>query len=424
MLGFGKGKEEEPPPIEEALPLGAIEEVVLNQLGLGDQGAILAVDTLIGQAIHHMASDLHLEPWRECLAIRYRLDGVLHEVAEIPREHQERIVARIKVLAKLVVYQKDTPQDGRIDAHADRLGRALRVSTFPTINGEKTVIRILDAQQDLFDIGTLGFRDEVVEGLRELIFRPQGTLLLTGPSSSGKTTTIYALLRELMDSHEPSRHIVTIEDPVEYQLDRIAQTQISPHLGFTFETAFRSILRQDPDVITVGEIRDTDTARTVVQAGLTGHLVISTIHSGTAAGVFSRLLDMGIEPFLVASSVTGVLAQRLVRANCESCAQPYTPDHALRSRYMILDDEVTFKKGTGCDACRNIGFSGRTAIGELLMVNEEIADLVLSRARTRKLQEAARRNRMTTLLDHGVQRAVEGTTTLEELRHVVPPPEN
>lgn len=424
MFGFGRKRAEPGPEPGDTLALDEIEGVLVNLVGRGEDGAILAVDTAICQAVHHRASDLHFEPWRESLALRYRLDGVLHDVACLPKEHQERVTGRIKILAQLIIYQRDTPQDGRIEPHPDRLNRAMRVSTFPTINGEKTVIRILDPQQDLLDTDSLGFREEVVAGLRDLVFRPQGTLLLTGPSSSGKTTTIYALLRELLAARDPSRHIVTIEDPVEFHLDRVAQTQVRPNQGLTFETAFRSLLRQDPDVIMVGEIRDPDTARTAVQAGLTGHLVISTIHSGTAAGVFSRLLDMGIEPFLIASSLSGALAQRLIRANCRHCAEPYDPEPALLSRYCVDGSGSTFMKGTGCSECRGIGYSGRTGIGELLMVNEEMADLVLGRVRTRKIQEAALRNGMTTLLEHGVEKAERGVTTLEELRLVVPPPEN
>lgn len=410
--------------IEGPLPLEQIEGTLRRLLEMGDKGPGLAVDTAIRQAIHHRSSDVHFEPWHDCLALRYRLDGALHGVAVIPKEYQERIIARIKVLSDLIVYQKETPQDGRIDAHEDRLNRALRVSTFPTIYGEKTVIRILDPYHGLLRLESLGFAEEVVTGLRRLMFNPQGTLLLTGPSSSGKTTTIYAILRELMAGADASRNIVTIEDPVEYRLGRIAQTQINPNLGFTFVSAFRSLLRQDPDIIMVGEIRDADTARTAIQAGLTGHLVISTIHSGTAAGVFTRVLDMGIEPFLVASSITGVLAQRLIRTNCTHCARPYNPPQILKDQYLIPNKKFNFKRGKGCSQCRGIGFRGRLAIGELLPVGEEMSDLILTRALTRKLQEAALRNGMATILHHGLQKAANGESTLEELQAVVPAPED
>ncbi|MEK7794848.1 MAG: GspE/PulE family protein [Candidatus Hydrogenedentota bacterium] len=408
---------------EDPLALPDIESVLDRLLSLGENGVVKSVDTLICQAVHHRASDLHLEPWRDCLSLRYRLDGVLHEIAMLPKKYQEKVVARVKVLANMIPYQKEIPQDGRIDGHKDRLNRALRASTFPTIHGEKVVIRILDSQQDLLRLDSLGFLDQVVIGLRKLVFKPQGTLLLTGPSSAGKTTTIYALLRELMVLHASSRHIVTVEDPVEYQLGRVSQSQISPQLGFTFEMAFRALLRQDPDVIMIGEIRDPETARTAIQAGLTGHLVISTIHSGSSAGVFTRLLDMGIEPFLAASSVSGVLSQRLVRSNCIHCKQPYKPEPALRVQYGLPERGVKYRRGIGCEECRGIGFRGRTAIGELLKVDDVLADLVLTRARTSVLHETALETGMTTLLEHGVQKAAEGITTIEELRLAIPPPD-
>jgi type II secretory ATPase GspE/PulE/Tfp pilus assembly ATPase PilB-like protein len=340
----------------------------------------------------------------------------------LPKEYQEKIIARIKILARMVVYQKDVPQDGRINADETGCRKEMRVSTFPTVYGEKTVIRLFDSSRNLLSVESLGFRDEVMKSLRELIFRPQGTLFLTGPSSSGKTTTIYALLHELTASRQPAPHIVTIEDPVEYRLGNISQTQISPHAGFTFDKALRSALRQDPEVIMVGEVRDAETARTAVQAGLTGHLVISTIHSGTAAGVFTRLLDMGIEPFLIASSVSGVLAQRLVRINCPHCTAPYTPEAPLLHRFGITDKDTPLYRGAGCEECQGIGYRGRMAIGELLLVNEEIADLILARSRTSVLHEAALRNRMVTLADDALEKVRKGTTTIEELRRVLPPP--
>jgi type II secretory ATPase GspE/PulE/Tfp pilus assembly ATPase PilB-like protein len=379
---------------------------------------------MISQAVHHGASDFHLEPWRDCVMVRYRLDGTLHEIALLSKRHQERLVARIKVLSNMVTYQKELPQDGRVEAHKDRLGRSFRASTFPTIYGEKAVIRILDHKQDLMQTASLGFREEVVEGLDEIVSRPQGALLLTGPSSSGKSTTIYALLRELMRTHQDSRHIVTIEDPVEYQLGRIGQTQINPQMGFTFDVALRSMLRQDPDVIMVGEIRDSETANMAIQAGLTGHFLISTIHSGTAAGVFARLLDMGIEPFLAASAVTGVLAQRLVRKICEYCLEEHNPEPQLIELYEIPSHGSRFYRGEGCSECRRLGYQGRQAIGELLRVNEEIGNLVLSRAQTRTIQEAATRNGMMTLIEDGVDKVLDGITTLEELNLVVPPPDD
>jgi type II secretory ATPase GspE/PulE/Tfp pilus assembly ATPase PilB-like protein len=283
-----------------AVPLAKLQERLLDALDQpNDSGIANAVDAIISQGAYHGASDLHLEPWAEVLSIRYRLDGILQQVAVIPRTHLPKILARIKVLADLVVYRKDVPQDGRIDAEKTSCGRPMRVSSVPTVKGEKIVIRLLGDRHELYSLDSLGFQTNVVDAMRALIIRAQGMLLLTGPSSSGKTTTIYALISEMMKLQKNTINIVTIEDPVEYTLDKISQIQVNPHVDFTFANALRSILRQDPEVIMVGEIRDIETAQIATQAGLTGHFVISTIHSGTATGVFTRLLDMGIEPFLV-----------------------------------------------------------------------------------------------------------------------------
>ncbi len=414
-------KKEAQAPIQTAMiPLGTIEGALLEQLDAGENGVIRAVDVALHQAALHRASDIHFEPWAECLAVRYRIDGILHNIARLPKGSQDKITARIKVLSKLVVYKKDIPQEGRIDADAAAFGQGMRVSTFPTVAGEKTVVRILDASSNLLGLDALGFREGMVARLREFMGRPHGTLLLTGPSSSGKTTTIYALLREMMATRKPAAHIVTIEDPVEYRLGEIAQTQVNPNAGFTFQTALRSILRQDPDVIMVGEVRDAETARTAIQAGLTGHLVISTIHSGTAAGVFARLLDMGIEPFLIASSVTVVLAQRLVRRNCPQCSADYEPEPALLETFGLVPGQGRFRQGNGCEACQDIGYCGRTAIAEMLTVNEELADCILARPRTRTLHKVALSNAMTTLMQDGLEKAKSGLTTLEELQRVLP----
>ena len=390
----------------------------------GDEGAIKTVDAVLTHAVQNRASDVHFEPWEDCVSLRYRIDGLLHEVARLPILHHARLIGRIKVVAHMLTYQKDLPQDGRIDPEATPCGKAMRVSTFPTVYGEKVVIRVLDADPNLFSIDVLGFRPEVVTALRAIIARPQGTLLLTGPASSGKTTTIYALLKEILNQRTTSAHVVTIEDPVEYRLGRVAQTEVNPHIGFTFDAALRSILRQDPEVIMLGEIRDTETARAAIQAGLTGHLVISTIHSGTAAGVFSRLLDMGVEPYLVASSVTGVLAQRLVRRNCPHCRVSYTPpDPAMAPRFGLMTPRTVFQRGNGCEACQDIGYRGRSSIGELLVVNEEIADLVLAHSRTFTIHEAALRQGMLPLAADAARCVREGTTTVEELQRVLPPPQ-
>ncbi len=385
-----------------------------------ESGMADAVDLMISQAAYHGASDIHLEPWAEYVSLRYRIDGILQEVALIPRNFHQKIIARIKVMADMVVYRKEVPQDGRIDAEKTTCGRPLRVSTVPTVKGENTVIRLLGDLEGLYALDVLGFQPHVVAGLRESISRSQGALLLTGPSSSGKTTTIYALLREMMQIKQNATNIVTIEDPVEYVMDKISQIQVNTHVDFTFANALRSILRQDPEVIMVGEIRDLETAKMAVQAGLTGHYVISTIHSGTAAGVFTRLLDMGIEPFLVASSITAVLAQRLVRLNCPECTEPYEPPPILLERFNQVREGQQFYRGVGCEACEGIGYRSRAAVGELLAMDTALSELVLQRPTTSRLHEAAVAHGMETLLDDAFSKARKGITTVEELFRVMP----
>ncbi len=404
-----------------AIPLNQIQNELLALLDQTDEtGVADAVDLLISQGAYHGCSDIHLEPWADYFSLRYRIDGILHQCAFIPKEFQPKINARIKVLADLVVYRKDVPQDGRIDFEKTTCGRPLRVSTVPTIKGEKTVIRLLGDTVELYTLETLGFQPPVIQTLQDVITRTSGALMLTGPSSSGKTTTIYALLRELMSLQKNTTNIVTIEDPVEYTMDRISQIQTNPHVDFTFATALRAILRQDPEVIMVGEIRDLETARMAIRAGLTGHFVISTIHSGTSAGVFTRLLDMGIEPFLVASSVTAVLAQRLVRLNCPDCLEVYTPDPGMRARFISDKKKRKFYQGSGCESCNGIGFRGRATIGELFTVDQEIAELILEEPTTSQLEEMAVTKGMETMAEDGLSKALKGITTLGELMRVLP----
>jgi len=404
-------------------PFAAVEARLLRELDTGEAGVANALDALFSAAVRHGVGDIHIEPWADATSVRWRVDGLLHEVARLPRQHHAKIAARTKILAKITVYQRDVPQDGRIDADATPCGQAMRVSLFPTVHGEKIVVRVLGAQGEIPALDALGFDAAIATRLREIVARPQGTLLLTGPSSSGKTTTIYALLQEIARVRGRAAHIVTIEDPVECKLPGVSQTQIAPGSGFTFDAAFRAILRQDPEVIMLGEIRDAETARLAVQAGLTGHLVISTIHSGTAAGVFTRLLDMGIEPFLVASSVTGVLAQRLVRVVCPECRRRMTPPNDLCARYGAPEINGEWHEAIGCETCKGIGYTGRTAIGEALRVNEELAELVLSRSRTRTVHDVALRQGMIPLERAALHCAARGITTVEELQRVLPPVE-
>lgn len=415
-LRLRKNADVQPDATAMRVALGDIQARLDAVLAAGDAGTVPAVDCMIAQAVLHGASDLYCEPWKDGLVIRLRLDGVLQDVARLDARHHERIIARIKVLAQIAGYQKGLPQDGRIDGTRETLERSLRVSMFPTIYGDKAVIRVLDSNQTLPELDALGFSEHVLAGLRNWTERPQGTLLLTGPSASGKTTTIYALLRELLNQATHSRHIVTIEDPVEYRLDGITQSQVHAGQEFTYEAALRAILRQDPDVLVVGEIRDSETAHAAIKAGLTGHLVVSTLHSASATGVFSRLLDMGLEPYLLASSITGVLAQRLVRKVCAGCSTPYIPDGRQLERFGLKDAGIKYARGMGCAECSGIGYAKRTALGEWLPVTAEIAELILQRTPTRGIQQAAIADGMETLFDHGIALVREQVTTLEELQ--------
>lgn len=390
-------------------------------LAQGEEGAARTVDALFDESVRQRASDIYLEPWQEEVAVRFRVDGIIHDVALLPLKHHARLVGRLKVLSNILTYQREMPQDGRIDAASVRCKKAMRVSTVPTVYGEKLVIRILDVDPRMFSMDALGFRAEITESLRQIVSQPYGVLLLTGPASSGKTTTIYALLNEILTARQRATHMVTLEDPVEYRLGNVTQCEVNPHGGFTFGVALRALLRQDPEVIMVGEIRDAETASTAIQAGLTGHFVISTVHSGSAAGVFTRLLDMGVEPFLASSAVNGVLAQRLVRRICPDCRQPdTTADPVLKQCLGIAEGAQSFYRGAGCEKCFQTGYLGRVAIGELLTVNETLSEIILARSRTSLLHQAALDAGMIPMLQDGLARVREGVTTLEELRRVLP----
>ncbi len=379
------------------------------------------VDLVIEKAIGLNASDVHFEPL-ENLSIRYRIDGVLIDVAEIPAAHQARIAARIKVLAKLPTYEKDVPLDGRIEKDYGG-GLDLRVSTFPTIRGDKVVVRIFDAHRQLYGLKDLGFPAQTLERLEPLVLQPEGTIILTGPSNSGKTTTIYSALERIYEVKHNSVNIATIEDPVERDLGKFSQTQISPARGLTFHSALRSLLRQDPDVIVVGEIRDSETANTAIRAGMTGHLVITTIHSGTAPGALSRLMEMGLEPFILASSITGIMAQRLVRKVCAACVERSRAPEDLRQKFAIVDPAFEHSVGRGCPECGATGYRGRTAIAELLLMDDSLREAVLACAPVRELKKAAGESGMIGLLQDGLDKVAAGVTNLQELARVIVPDE-
>ena len=328
------------------------------------------VSCLVQDAIRLGASDLHIEPWENSIAARARVNGVLTEVAHLPLDLMEKISMRFKVMANLVTYQAGMPQDGTAVGGPELEGVQLRVSIFPTTRGEKIVVRLFDPRDRRFDLGTLGFEESTLHGMLKTLKRTSGLLLFTGPTGSGKTSTMYSALCYIMQRDGTSVSISTVEDPVEFNLPMVSQTQISPAQEFTYAVALRSIMRQDPQVIMVGEIRDPDTASIAVQAGLTGHLVLSTIHSGVSAGAFTRLINMEIEPFMLASSILGVMGLRLVRCICPHCAQPCEPTPSqLKVVPEPLVAQAQFRRGTGCDQCNQTGYAGRLPVSELLVAD-------------------------------------------------------
>jgi general secretion pathway protein E len=379
------------------------------------------VDAVLRDAVEAGASDVHIEPWESSLVVRIRVNGVLAELVHLPSDVMERLSGRFKVMASLVSYQSAIPQEGHAVSTDPHLGGIqLRVSIFPTVRGEKIVVRLFDPRNRTFDLSQLGFDAPTLEKFLALLTRPSGLLLLTGPTGSGKTTAIYAALAHIVEREGPSISISTVEDPVEFNLPMISQTAINPVQEFTYARALRSLMRQDPEAIMVGEVRDQETAWIAVQAGMTGHLVISTIHTNSAAGVFARLINMEIEPFLLASSVIGVLGMRLVRINCAHCLQEDEISEGMRELVpaeMLKD--ATFQKGAGCNECLHTGFGGRRALTELLVVDEVFRDAVLEKMPTRTLQDVAVRQGMETLWHKGLRLAASGQTTLAEIIRVV-----
>jgi general secretion pathway protein E len=378
------------------------------------------VKYLVMDAVKAGASDIHIEPWESTLAVRIRLNGVLTELVHLPLDLMEKISGRFKVMANMITYQTGSPQEGHVPADPELGGIQQRVSVFPTTRGEKIVVRIFDPSSRSFDLASLGFDDDVLQQFVKLITKPTGLILLTGPTGSGKTTAIYSALHMLVQRSGPSISLATVEDPVEFNLPMIAQAQVNLAQEFTYPKALRSLMRQDPQVIMVGEIRDPETASIAVQAGLTGHLVISTIHSGSTAGVFARLMHMDIEPFLLSSSITGILGVRLIRNNCKYCAQPYEPEPAVM-KLVPVEDRATasFRRGAGCDECKQTGFAGRTSVVELLAVDQPFRDAVMQKLPTKTLQEVAITQGMKTMWQRGLTRVCSGQTTLEEILRVI-----
>jgi len=379
---------------------------------------IRLVNLLIGKAVESRASDIHIEPFERSLRVRYRIDGVLVDAESPPKRLQPAVVSRIKLMAKVNIAERRLPQDGRIRLQVGGKDLDIRVSTIPTIYGESVVMRLLDRSSALLGLEELGFPPEQQQRFETLVKKPHGIILVTGPTGSGKTTTLYGVLRKL---NSVERKVITIEDPVEYQLDGINQIQVKPKIGLTFASGLRHIVRQDPDVILVGEIRDRETAEIAIHAALTGHLVLSTLHTNDAAGAITRLLDMGIEDYLVSSTLIAVLAQRLVRQICSDCTSPYTPTEEVVQGLGVLSpsvDQLQFVRGQGCPACSGTGYLGRTGIFELLVMEEALQRLLLAKGDANAIRAEAMRLGMKTLWQDGCGKALAGLTTPEEILRV------
>ena len=372
------------------------------------------VDAVLFEAVSRRASDIHIEAFERDVFIRYRIDGRCYEVARPPKSLALAIASRIKVLANLDVAESRLPQDGRILLEVQGRQIDLRVSSLPTLHGESIVMRVLDKRALDKTLGQLGMDAHTQQLVERLIQRPHGLFLVTGPTGAGKTTTLYACLTQL---NKPEAKLITTEDPVEYDLQGLVQVAINQKIDLTFATCLRAILRHDPDVIMVGEIRDFETAQTAIQAALTGHLVFSTLHTNDAPGAVTRLLDMGVEPFLVTSTVIGVLAQRLLRALCPQCRAPYeaTPEDLAALHLTVDQVEHHLMRATGCEACQGIGFKGRVGLYELLMMSEALRPLIIERASAGAVREQAQAEGMRTLREDGIAKVLAGVTTAEEM---------
>ena len=378
---------------------------------------ISLVNLIMLRAIKEGASNIHIEPYGDrSLKVRYRIDGVLHDIMSPPRNLHMAIISRIKIMSNMNIAERRLPQDGRIKVQVHGREVNFRVSTIPAVNGESAVLRILDPAQIMLDLKTIGFSKYNLQKYQELIEKPNGILLVTGPTGSGKSTTLYATLN-ILNSTE--KKIMTIEDPVEYRLDGINQLQAKPKIGLTFAAGLRSFLRQDPDIMLVGEIRDRETAEIAIQSALTGHLVLSTLHTNDAPSSIIRLVDMGIEPFLISSSVIGVIAQRLVRTICPYCKKeiPLSAEvQKIMAEFKIEHDEMKIFRGEGCQHCKQTGYKGRTAIFELMVVNENIREMIYKNAPLSEIREIAiNKNGMVTLKEDGIRNIVQGITTIEEV---------
>ena len=398
--------------------LSAVEETGDLLDDTSDAPVIKLVNLMLSQAVKARASDIHIEPYQNRIKIRHRVDGILYDMLSPPKHVQSTLISRIKIMAKLNIAEKRIPQDGRIEIKIGDKNVDIRVSTIPTAFGERVVLRLLDKTNVLLKLSDLGMSEQRLKIFNELITSAHGIILVTGPTGSGKTTTLYAALSSL---NNPDINIITIEDPVEYRIEGIGQIQVNPKIDITFANGLRSIVRQDPDVILVGEIRDLETAEIAIQAALTGHLVFSTLHTNDSASAVTRLIDMGIEPFLVTSSVIGILAQRLVRNVCNECKEEYIPDEESLENIGITPEMSSGKKiykGKGCQECLNTGYKGRTGIFEFMILDDAIKSLILKTSDSNAIKKKAVNQGMGTLRQDGALKVLNGITTVEEILRI------
>jgi type IV pilus assembly protein PilB len=394
------------------------EDISLEKLhDMAEEAPIIKlVNLIIMQALRDGASDIHIEPEKDDVHVRMRVDGIMHETKPIPKQLQAAVISRTKIMSDLNIAIKRIPQDGRFQINLEGAQIDIRVSSFPTVFGENIVMRLLDTSSILLGLEQIGFSKETFKQFQSLIKKPHGIILVTGPTGSGKTTTLYSALNAI---NTPDKNIITLEDPVEYQLKGIRQSQVNPKVGMTFASGLRSILRQDPDVVMVGEIRDKETAEIAVQAALTGHLVFSTLHTNDAPSALTRLTDMGIEPFLISSSVIGILAQRLVRTICNTCKTEFNPPaKSLSDLGLEAKTDMKLFHGKGCNVCKNSGYKGRTGLYELMTLNDKIKELVLTKTSSSIIKKAAREAGMKTLQDDGLIKVLDGATTIDEVMRV------
>lgn len=394
-----------------------LEDPIIDLLEAGEDDApvIKMVNSVLFRAVKEKASDIHIEPYEKDMVVRYRTDGVLYDVFKPPKKLQNAITSRIKVMANLNIAEKRLPQDGRIPLKVGGKDIDIRLSTVPTTFGERMVMRLQDKSSQVRELHQMGFSEETMKVIDDLIYRSYGIFIVTGPTGSGKSTTLYGCISRL---NKPDINILTVEDPVEQRIHGVGQVQVNSKIGLTFAAGLRSFLRQDPDIIMVGEIRDLETAELAINSSMTGHLVISTIHANDAAGAFPRLMDIGAEPFLIATSVLGVLAQRLVRVLCPHCKVPYQPSDFELQTIGITREQAKnahICKAIGCEHCGQKGYSGRTLIAEILPVTDDIRSMIMQRKDGGAIKKQAIQNGMLTFRDHGIQKVLAGTTTIEEL---------